>query len=248
LVVFLLSSNTAVIAPATVPHFDQSQPETIDSDLITASLDQTSAPVINLPETSRQSVAEVADQLAAKADSVSEEKLADFHDFVTQVSNGQKDVIRAVYVPGIFALPIIQQPENNPIFVSNKHDRVTQFQSAARYGVTGLLAHNYLAGSLFYKLAPGHEVLIVYGDGSIQRYQVVSIHYYQKLKPTNLYSNLIDLSTGQELSTAEVFRRFYRGEHRVTFQTCLGRNGRLDWGFLFVVAVPLFDLPDRSPN
>ena len=227
-----------MLAPAATPGFGQAQAETLDPGLVTVSLDQSSASAMNLPETSSQSAAEVTGQLAAIPDSVSEENLADFHNFVTQVSNGQKGVVRAVYVPGIFAFPIIQQPKKNPIFVSNKHDRVTQFQSAARNSVTGLLAHNYLAGNLFYKLTPGHDVLIVYGDGVIQRYRVVSIHQYQKLKPSNLYSKLVDLSTGQELSTVEVFRRFYRGEHQVIFQTCLERNGRLDWGFLFVVAIP----------
>ncbi|MBI1880434.1 MAG: hypothetical protein HYR94_19830 [Chloroflexi bacterium] len=239
--VFFVLSNTAVVAPAATPGLDRTPSKTIDSGSVSASLNQAQAPNPSLPETSSQNAVPLADKLMAEPHVASEVNLADFHNFVAQVSNGQRDVLRGVYVRGILAFSIIQQPENNPIFVSNKHDRVTQFQSAARNGVTGLLAHNYLAGSLFYKLAPGYEVLIVYGDGTIQRYRVVSIHRFQKLKPTRLHSKLVDLSTGQELSTAEVFRRFYRGEHHVTFQTCLERNGRLDWGFLFVVAVPLFE-------
>jgi hypothetical protein len=157
---------------------------------------------------------------------------------VAQVNNNQKNEIRGVYVPQLFALPVIQQPENNPIFVSNKHDRVTQFQNASRNNVTGLLAHNYLAGGSFQQLAPGHRVLVVYGDGAIRSYRVVSIHHFQKLEPANVRSRLIDLSTGENLSTAQVYSRFYRGEHHVTFQTCLERQGRLDWGLTFVVANP----------
>jgi hypothetical protein len=240
-IVFFIPLNTPEIAPAAAPPFDQAQARSINSDLRSARPTKTPTLEMDLPDTSSQSSAELADKLTAKPDSSAEENVTDLYNFVTQVSNNQQNVIRGVYVPSLFSLPVIQQPKNNPIFVSNKHDRMTQFQSAARNGVTGLLAHNYLAGSLFYKLVPGNKILIVYGDGAIQRYQVVSIHRFQKLNPASLHSRLVDLSTGKEFSTAEVFRRFYRGEHHVTFQTCLERGSRLDWGFLFVVAVPLLE-------
>jgi hypothetical protein len=227
-IVFFVPLNTSEIAPAAAPRFDQTQARPIHSGLKSA-----------LPDTSSQSSAEPAGPLTTRPDAPAEENATDLQNFITQVSNNQPDVIRGVYVSGLFSLPVIQQPKNNPIFVSNKHDRMTQFQNAAQNGVTGLLAHNYLAGSLFYKLTPGNNVLIVYGDGAIRRYQVVSIHRFQKLKPANLHSRLVDLSTGREFSAAEVFMRFYGEEHRVNFKTCLERGCHLDWGFLFVVAVPL---------
>jgi hypothetical protein len=240
LVVFLTPSNTAGVTPATTARLDQTLTETRVLDLGSARLNRASALRTDLPDTSSQSSIELAGKLTAKPDFARAENATALRNFVLQVSNGQREVIRGVYVPGLFSLPVIQQPQSNPIYVSNKHDRITQFQSAARNGVTGLLAHNYLAGNLFYKLAPGHKALVVYGDGVIQSYQVVSVHRFQKLKPASLHSNLIDLSTGREVTSAEVFGRFYRGEHHLTFQTCLERNGRLDWGFLFVVATPLF--------
>jgi hypothetical protein len=243
LAVFFVASSTTIVAPVVSPHFEQILfSKGVDSNRTLVSPAQAQAPEPDLPETSNQNAVDLADKLTpGHLTASAANQLADIHNFVTQISNGRKDMLRGVYVPGIMALPIIQQPENNPIFVSNKHDLVTQFQSAARNGVTGLLAHNYLAGSLFYKLAPGQEVLIIHGDGSIQPYRVVSIHRFQKLRPSSLHSNLVDLSTGQGLPGAQVFRRFYRGEHRVTFQTCLARNGRLDWGFLFVVATPVVE-------
>jgi hypothetical protein len=164
---------------------------------------------------------------------------ADLMAFISGVSNGESDLMRGVYVPGIFALPIVQQPKNNNIYVSGKNGMITQFASAAKNGVTGLLAHNYLSGRLFYQLMPGQEVLIVYGDGAIQRYRVTEIHRYQKLNPSNLQSNLVELSTGRKVTTSEVFGRFYRGKHHLTFQTCLEGNGRLDWGLTFIVAMPV---------
>jgi len=54
-----------------------------------------------------------------------------------------------------------------------------------------------------------------------------------------LNSNLLDLDSHERLTTAEAYARFYRGGRHVTFQTCLEKEGRLNWGLLFVVAIPL---------
>jgi hypothetical protein len=158
---------------------------------------------------------------------------------VQRVSDGQAGVIRGVFVPGQFALSVIQQPKNNAAFVSNKHDLITQFEKAAINGVTGLLAHNYLSGRLFYQLTSGQVVLVVYGDGAIQRYRVSAIHRFRKLDPASLRSNLVDLSNGQVFTSAQVFNRFYRGDHHLIFQTCLEEGGQWDWGLTFFLATPI---------
>jgi hypothetical protein len=142
-------------------------------------------------------------------------------------------------VAGIFALPVVQQPEGEWSFVSQEHGIVTEFQSAARNGVTGLLAHNYLAGALFYKLKVGNEVRVVYGDREIKRYRVAGIYRYQKFTPSSPQSELVNLDTNERVTTEDVFNRFYRGEHKVIFQTCLESQGLSNWGLAFTVAVPI---------
>lgn len=159
--------------------------------------------------------------------------------FITAVANGESADIRGVYLRDNFALPIIQQPDDRPAYVSNHYGLVTQFKSAARYGVTGLLAHNYLAGKEFFKLQIGQEVAIIYGDHVLRRYQITEIDQLQKLSPDRQTSDYIELSTGRKLSTSDVFRRYYRGEHHVTFQTCLEKDGNYNWGLLFVRAIPV---------
>ncbi|HZD55229.1 MAG TPA: hypothetical protein VE136_00785 [Anaerolineales bacterium] len=166
-----------------------------------------------------------------------------FDDFFVDIqdlntSSGQSQNARGVYVAGVFALPVIQQPEDKPAYVSNRPDLLTQFQSASRYGVTGLLAHNYLSGKEFYNLGLGQEVQVIYDDGTIGSYRVSNIERFQKLVPSSSRSHYIELDTGNELTTEQVFRKFYRGSGRVTFQTCLEGNGILNWGLLFVVAEP----------
>lgn len=159
-----------------------------------------------------------------------------FEKFINQVKNGVPDQVRGVYVANSFALPVIQQPEDEPAFVSENLGEVTQFRSAAENGITGLLAHNYLSGQEFYELDLGEDVNIVYGNGMYRRYRVTEIRRFQKLTPNSLHSDFIDLESGKKETTAQVFNRFYNGKHKVTFQTCLENEGLSNWGLIFIVA------------
>lgn len=163
----------------------------------------------------------------------------EFRQFIEEVFTDEKGVIRGVYVPGIFSFPVIQQPPGNDIFVSNKSGMVTQFRQADLHGVIGLLAHNYLSGKQFSELEIGQEVIIIYGNKEIKPYRVTRIDAFQKLNPSNLYSNYLDLNSLQEFSTSQVFNKFYQDSNHLIFQTCLEMEGRLDWGLLFVTASPI---------
>jgi len=158
--------------------------------------------------------------------------------FIQSLINGQGSEVRGVYVPGVFALPVVQQPETNPVYVSEEDGYLTLYRSAANNGVTGLLAHNYLSGAQFSEIEPGVEVNVIYGDGASRPYRVDKIHRFQKVEPTNLSSDLIDLNTGTRMTAAQVFDQVYRGGDHVTFQTCLEEEGNLSWGLLFITASP----------
>jgi hypothetical protein len=163
--------------------------------------------------------------------------------FIAEVFNGQANVVRGVYVEGVFSLPVFQQPEGDIAFVSERMGEITEFQSAARNSVTGLLAHNYLSGDLFYNLELGQEVIIVYGNGTIRRYLINDIQQFERLDRVDLRSSFVELDTGRTLTSDEVFARFYRGPHKVTFQTCLKRYGISNWGLTFTSAIPLDPTP-----
>lgn len=161
-----------------------------------------------------------------------------FEQFVSSVTNGQAGVVRGVYVAGVLALRVDQQPANQPDYVGSTNGRATQFQTAARFNVIGLLAHNYRSGALFFKLQAGQEVKIVYGDGTIETYIVSAIYQYQALQSNNTQGDLIDLATGQQVSVVDAFNQVYTGDKHVTFQTCIRRDGNNSWGRYFVVATP----------
>jgi hypothetical protein len=158
--------------------------------------------------------------------------------FVAAVMDGQSGVVRGVYVPEVFAYVVVQQPADDTSFVSPNDGVVTQYGLAGQYGAIGLLAHDYLAGALFSNLSIGQELGIVYGDGRVEFYMIGRLDRYQALQPENGASDLIDLATGIQISSNELFAKYYEGGDHVTFQTCIFQDGNLNWGRLLVTALP----------
>ena len=159
-------------------------------------------------------------------------------DFSQAVQNGEANVLRGVYVPNVLNLPIVQQPEDRPYYVSNRNGEVTQFAMASRYGSVGLLAHNTRSGKSFSSLMIGQEVQLVYGDGKVEAYEIKQILRFQALEPESVSSSFRNLDRNEVLSAAEMFNRAYVGEYRLVFQTCIEADGNVSWGRLFVVAMP----------
>jgi hypothetical protein len=161
-------------------------------------------------------------------------------DFVITVKSGEPRALVGVYVPGLFALPIVQQPGDAPGYVSTQPGVATQFRMAKEYGTDALLAHNYLSGNLFFELEAGQRVVLVYGDGRVRFYEIKERNSYQALSPTSPYSNFIDLDNpGTVLSAADVFLKNFGIGSQLVFQTCIESAGLESWGRLFVKAEPI---------
>lgn len=169
--------------------------------------------------------------------------LSPLEQMMASVNDGQAGAVRGVYVPGVLALKVLQQPEDQPTFVSRMRGTVTQFRYAQLGGVTGLLAHNTSSGKLFFSLERDQEVWLVYGDGARRGYHITRINRYQTLTPNDPYSDFLDLDTDALLSSGDLFEEMYWGGDRVVFQTCIAKEGNKSWGMLFVVAYPLEVLP-----
>jgi hypothetical protein len=164
--------------------------------------------------------------------------LPSFADFSRSVQNGEAGVLRGVYVPDVLALPIIQQPQDRPYYVSNHEGEATQFSMVSQYGNIGLLAHNTLSGRFFSNLAIGHEVRLVYGDGNVDYFVIQQILRFQALDPQSVSSTFRNLDRNETLSAGEMFNRAYVGESRLVFQTCIKADRNVSWGRLFIVAMP----------
>jgi len=158
-------------------------------------------------------------------------------EFVTILSGAGKPA--GIYTP-FFAFPIVQQPDDNPGFVSSDPDIVTQFSMADKFGTTGILAHNTLAGAKFQQLQVGQFLTLVYTDGRLEYYEVTRIESYQALTPGSTTSNFIDLQKPDLLlSSTQLFNHIYAGGKSLVLQTCIAAGGIDSWGRLFVIATPI---------
>lgn len=159
--------------------------------------------------------------------------------FIPQVIDGQADSVRGLYIPGLIALRIVQQPDGQFDFISYEADTATQFQSPSLFGVIGLLAHNFLSGQSFFQIVPGQLLTIIYGDGQAEDFKVAEIHDYQRLTELDLHSDFQDLANNQTLSADQVFQLYYQGQRHLTLQTCLEKEGNWNWGIRMITAFPV---------
>jgi hypothetical protein len=163
-----------------------------------------------------------------------------FDEFVNSIKNGDKKKVVGIYVDSKLALRVVYQPPNDAAFVSTIEGVATYF--LLPYTVAknhGFLAHNYLAGALFFDLEPGDAVTVIWGDGSYDNFEVLEIRDFQALSPRSPRSDFIDLSTGEKLNANNLFIEIYKGDFHIALQTCIARNNDDSWGRHFVLAPPM---------
>lgn len=156
--------------------------------------------------------------------------------FISTVRNGNNQ-ITGVYIEKLMATPVVQQPQGSYEYISNDPNTITQFMLTTPE-VIGLLAHNYLAGKLFFDIDIGEIIFIIDGYGGVFEYRVVKIDSYQVTKIDGVVKYL-DIHEYQELDTAQLFAKHYMGEKHLTLQTCIAKDGDPVWGRLFITAIPV---------
>lgn len=169
--------------------------------------------------------------------------------FVARIAtSGDPDQIAGLFLTGRLELPVLQQPKNNPGFVSTDPDSVTQFRLASQYGSLAFLAHNNLAGQRFFDLKRGQILSLVYGNGRVSYFRIVSIRQYQALSPNSPYSSFVDLDDPERktISVNDLFFSIYAQPGRLILQTCIEAEGQPSWGRLFIIAVPVAPFPQSE--
>ena len=157
--------------------------------------------------------------------------------FIENLKNGNAGQVVGVYVEDVLSLRVVQQPSSDAAYVSTLPNTATYFSMVRNItGNTGLLAHNYLAGAYFFNLSPGQLVTLIYGDGSTDEYVVSNVDEFQALNPSSPTSNFVSLSSGETLSSTDLFYRVFGGGTRTTFQTCIALGNENAWGRIFVIA------------
>ncbi|WP_322793775.1 hypothetical protein [Bellilinea sp.] len=162
--------------------------------------------------------------------------------FIEQVAKPQQSSSPVgLFHPVLLQAEIIQQPKNAPGFVSTDPQKLTQFSLAGQYGVTALLAHNYLMGQTFFKFQEGDILTIVYGDKTFQEYQIEEIRRYQALTPNSPYSKFVNLADPDKkvITATDLFYEIYTQKGTLVLQTCIEKEGELSWGRIFIIARPI---------
>ena len=160
-------------------------------------------------------------------------------EFIDSVTNGRAGEVVGIYVPGVLALPVGQQPKGNAAYVTREKGQTTQFDLAGRYGTVGILAHNDLAGADFSNIQVDQYAIVVYGDGQLEYFLVSAIEKYQALSPTSTYSDFVNQDGSSEKLTAnQLFKHIYGPGDRLVFQTCIEAQGNPSWGRMFIIADP----------
>ncbi len=157
--------------------------------------------------------------------------------FIASLQNGNAGQVVGVYVEDVMSLRVVQQPSSNPAYVSSLANTATYFALVRQMtGNTGLLAHNYLAGAYFFNLRSGQMITLIYGDGNTEEYIVSYNEEFQALSPNSPTSNFVSLSSGETLTSTDLFYRVFGGGTRTTMQTCIAQGSEDSWGRLFVIA------------
>ncbi len=161
----------------------------------------------------------------------------DLNQFLAAIApTGGSQALAGVFVKGVIALTVDQQPAGDNNWVTQEENRATLFSAAAQHGVVGLLAHNTRAGRDFSSIQPGQQIQLVYGDGSVRNFRVSAAEGFQAMDPRSPVSDFVELNSGAYMSAGDVFNRYYTGSYPLVLQTCIAQNGDSFWGRLFIVA------------
>jgi len=126
----------------------------------------------------------------------------------------------------LFTARVVQQPEDDNNFVSDKNKTVTGFSFASAHETIGLMAHNNLTGRYFDNMEIGDTAYVEYRDKIWEKFIINEIERFEAVNPDDPYSDFISVETGEKINALDLAMREY-GQGGITFQTCYGQNGRL---------------------
>jgi hypothetical protein len=149
------------------------------------------------------------------------------------VVDGQIGVLRGVYVEDVLALKVIQQPADDPLFVSGDRDR-HPVPNAAKTVSPGS-GPNYLSGELFFQLESANKF-----SWSMEmewlRYTVTDISATRSTADNQEAGT--STCAPEKSNDCAGFQPGLYGKDHVTFQTCIKKGNEWSWGLIFVIATP----------
>ena len=145
-----------------------------------------------------------------------------------------------IIFPDLPPIKIVPQPNGKYSWVSNDSNSFTEFSVPKKlYDTQYFLAHNTKAGSHLNEIKIGDVIKFRESNAGLGEHterKVKEIRKFKALQPTNLKTPLVDLSTGKQYSVEDITKEMWTNNKQVVFQTCIEKEGDINWGRLFVIA------------
>lgn len=122
-------------------------------------------------------------------------------------------------------IPIVQQPEGQPNYVSSETGVMTEYEYPEENGVIGLLIHNDLGKDQLKQLDQAQVVTISDGIG-IKTYRLVGIEIWIAEDGSNALSRYRrDADDDDWIFARDLYDHIYGGAYPLIIQTCIEENG-----------------------
>ena len=164
------------------------------------------------------------------------ENLPEFDTFTEMVKNGKAENITGLYVPSVFAAPVIQIPDPKNISYVDKKN-ISQFPWNPE--VFGVVAEKTQIVKYFLKLEKGNKINVIFGDGSFMEFVVYDILELKVKKKFDPFSDLTTLDGNTTYTPEQALNMIYEnpdpGLFELRAQTCSSASVRR---FLFAREIP----------
>jgi hypothetical protein len=157
-------------------------------------------------------------------------------EFRRTVTNGHANQLTGIWVDGVLAFKVSPGTHS---YAPSTRNTASIYNWADNHGVTALLIHNYLGGTLLYQLNSGMYIAAIYGNGGVDWYVARNDTWYEtrNYSPSGFKGPFRFWSCGDcdfDISVEDIRWRHYAGTPHLAFQTCVETADRV--GLLIIDA------------
>jgi len=150
-------------------------------------------------------------------------------EFRRSVMNGNANQLTGIWVEDILAFKVSPGTHS---YAPSTRNTASVYSWADDHGVTALLIHNYLGGTLLYQLNAGMYIAVVYGNGGVDWYLSRGGTWYEarNYSPSGFKGPFRIWSCGDcdfDISVQDIRWRHYAGTPHLAFQTCVETADRV---------------------
>ena len=145
------------------------------------------------------------------------------------MTNGKANQLTGIWVEDVLAFKVSPGTHS---YAPSTRNTASVYSWAHDHGVTTLLIHNYLGGTLLYQLNAGMYIAAIYGNGGVDWYVARNGTWYEtrNYSPSGFKGPFRIWSCGDcdfDISVQDIRWRHYAGTPHLAFQTCVETADRV---------------------